>query len=81
MNFCVGLGKFGRDKSSGLHTEDPSASVQVGMEGDGAWPAEPACLCPGLSKINSISALLKLLEGTLARNPAVPDLHVLLMEA
>ena len=81
MSFCVGLGKFGRDKSSGLHTEYPSVSVQVGMEGDGAWPAEPACLCPGLSKINSISAMLKLLEGTLVRNPAVPDLRVLLVEA
>jgi len=34
-----GVEKSGRDKSSGSRAERLSAPVQIGMEGDGAWPA------------------------------------------
>ena len=68
--------RIGRDKSGGLRTRRPSAPVQVGMEGDGAWPAMPVCFCPGLSEINSIPVLTKVAKPTLVGNGAIPDLRV-----
>ena len=76
MNLGAGRKKVGRDKSSGSRTDRPRAAVQVGMEGDGAWPAEPACCCPGLRKIESILVQEKLADASPIRKRTIPDSHV-----